>query len=61
MKIALYCRDGDRPGWLAALSRHLPNAEVWAWTPETATRQADYAMVWAPPPAFFESQHELKA
>jgi glyoxylate/hydroxypyruvate reductase len=61
MKIVLYCRDGDRPGWFAALSRHLPSAEVWAWTPETAARQADYAMVWAPPPAFFESQRGLKA
>jgi len=61
MKIVLYCRDGDRPGWLAALSRHLPNAEVWAWTPETAARQADYALVWAPPATFFESQQGLKA
>ena len=39
----------------------MPAAEVWAWTPECAERQADYAVLWAPPLDLFKTQHRLKA
>lgn len=39
----------------------LPGADVWLWTPECVERQADYAVLWAPPSQLFDSQHQLKA
>ena len=61
MKIVFYA-PGNRPQpWLDSLATRLPAAEVWAWTPECAARQADYAVLWAPPRELFESQRRLKA
>jgi glyoxylate/hydroxypyruvate reductase A len=47
--------------WRKALAQELPDAEVFVWN-EEETRQADYAIAWAAPPAaFFARQKQLKA
>lgn len=47
--------------WRKALAQELPDAEVFIWN-EEETRQADYAIAWAAPPAaFFAGQKRLKA
>jgi glyoxylate/hydroxypyruvate reductase A len=61
MKILFYSPGKDTGLWLESLRTRLPAAEVWAWTPESAQRQADYAVVWAPPADLFASQRDLKA
>ena len=65
MKI-IFCAPGKSPQpWLDALAAGLPDAELWAWSEDRADdaglRTADYAIVWAPPPALFAMQRELKA
>ena len=65
MKI-IFCAPGKNPQpWLDALAAGLPDAEVWAWSdddPENSgLRNADYAVVWAPPPTLFAMQRQLKA
>lgn len=47
--------------WLNAIRAAVPGANVWAWAPDTAQRQADYAIVWAPSREFFDTQHQLRA
>ncbi len=61
MKIVFYSPGKNPQPWLDTLAAHLPAAEVWAWTPDCAARQADYAVLWAPPLALLESQRRLKA
>lgn len=58
----LYASRAKNPQpWLDAIAAALPGAEAWLWTPECADRQADYAIVFAPPAELFDSQRELKA
>jgi glyoxylate/hydroxypyruvate reductase len=47
--------------WLDAIRAAIPQANVWAWSPETAQRQADFAIVWSPPRELFDTQHQLRA
>ena len=61
MKIVFYSPGNNPQAWLDSLAAYLPAAEVWAWTPECADRQADYAVIWAPPVQLFDSQRQLKA
>ena len=64
MKIVFCAPDKDPQPWLDALSSRLPHARIWAWSSATssaAEAQADYAVVWAPPALFFETQQHLKA
>ena len=61
MKIVFYSPVNNPRPWLDSLAAGMPGAEVWAWTPECANRQADYAVLWAPPLELFKSQHQLKA
>lgn len=61
MKIIFYSPENNSQPWLDDISASLPGADVWLWTPDCAGRQADYAVLWAPPPALFASQHQLKA
>ena len=61
MKIIFYSPEKNPQLWLEELRTVLPGADVWAWTPVCAERQADYAVLWAPPPELFPSQRELKA
>jgi len=61
MKIIFYLPAINPELWLDAIAAALPDAEVWMWTPDTTRRQADYAIVWAPPAELFSSQRGLKA
>lgn len=61
MKIVFYSPGKNPQPWQDCLADRMPAAELWAWTPECANRQADYAVVWAPPLDLFESQTKLKA
>lgn len=59
MKITFCCADTNPQPWLAGLSAALPDAQVTVWQPGAPL--ADYAVVWAPPQAFFNEQTQLKA
>lgn len=59
MRIALCCTDTKAEPWLAGLRQALPHATVENWAP--GARQADYAVVWAPPQAFVDQQPGLRA
>ena len=65
MKIAVCCTDTRVEPWLAGLRLALPDANIFLADPEASSfehlEQADYAVVWAPPQAFINSQHSLKA
>ena len=61
MKIIFYLPAKNLERWLSDIAAALPDADVWLWTPENAERQADYAIVWAPPDELFSSQRQLKA
>ena len=61
MKIVFYSTGKKLQPWLDSLSANLPTADIWAWTPQCASRQADYAVVWAPPAELFSHQKNLKA
>jgi glyoxylate/hydroxypyruvate reductase A len=59
MRITFCCTDTASEPWLQGLSAALPGADVSLWAPGAAP--ADYAVVWAPPQAFFDEQAQLKA
>jgi glyoxylate/hydroxypyruvate reductase A len=59
MRIAFCCADTSAPDWLSGLRAALPQAEVSLW--QCGAPLADYAVVWAPPQAFFDEQTGLKA
>lgn len=59
MHITFCCTDTRPESWLEGLRAALPGAIVENWQPGAAP--ADYAVVWAPPQAFLDSQHALKA
>ena len=58
MKITFCCTDTAAEPWLLGLSAALPAADVTEWQP--GHPPADYAVVWAPPQAFFDAQPQLK-
>lgn len=59
MKITFCCADTSPEPWLEGLSAALPNAHLSLW--QSGAPLADYAVVWAPPQAFFDEQTQLKA
>ncbi len=61
MKIIFYSPEKNPQPWLDDIAAALLGADVWLWTPDCAERQADYAVLWAPPSELFDSQHQLKA
>ncbi len=61
MKVVFYSPENNIQPWLDELGKALPHADVWAWDPTNAARQADYAVLWAPPSELFASQKRLKA
>ena len=61
MKIVFYSPENNIQPWLDKLGRAFPHAEVWSWEQANAARQADYAVLWAPPAELFVSQKRLKA
>lgn len=65
MHIAICCNDTRTQPWLEGLAHALPGAELSLVPPDaldfSGLAQADYAVVWAPPQAFIDSQQQLKA
>ena len=65
MKISVCCTDTRVEPWLAGLRLALPGANIFLVDPEASSfehlEQADYAVVWAPPQGFINSQRSLKA
>ena len=59
MNITICCPGQPAQPWVDALSAAVPQARVKAW--QEGDAPADYAVVWAPPPAFLQSQTHLKA
>jgi len=59
MRITFCCTDTKPEPWLDALRQALPHADVSLW--HSGASPADYAVVWAPPQAFFDEQPQLKA
>ena len=59
MRIALYNPDSPAEFWIHGLHAVWPEAEVALWTP--GSEPADFAIVWAPPQAFFDDQPGLQA
>lgn len=61
MRIAIvYPNEKGAQKWRDAVAAQLPEAQVEIWQPQ-ADGHADYAVGWAPPPAFFASQPRLRA
>jgi glyoxylate/hydroxypyruvate reductase A len=58
MRLTYCCTDTKAQPWLDGLRAALPDAEVEQWSP--GSTPADYAVVWAPPQAFFDEQTKLK-
>ena len=57
-RISFCCTNTDPEPWLAGLCAAFPQADIAVWQPGAAP--ADYAVVWAPPQAFFDEQTQLK-
>jgi len=58
MRITFCCTDTASEPWLQGLRAALPEADVSLWAPGAPL--ADYAVVWAPPQAFFDEQAQLQ-
>ena len=61
MKIVFHSPGKKVQRWLESLADYLPEADIWSWSSQCADRQADYAVVWAPPAELFAQQRNLKA
>jgi len=59
MRITFCCAATQAEPWLIDLRAALPGADISLWQP--GAPPADYAIVWAPPQAFFDEQPQLKA
>ena len=58
LRITFCCTDTKAQPWLDGLRAALSDATVDLWSPGASP--ADYAVVWAPPQAFFDEQLALK-
>ena len=58
MRVTFCCTDTKAQPWLEGLRAALPGAVVEQWS--LGAPSADYAVVWAPPQAFFDEQSSLK-
>jgi glyoxylate/hydroxypyruvate reductase A len=58
MRVTFCCTDTKAQPWLEGLCAALPGADIELWSPGAAS--ADYAVVWAPPQAFFDQQTALR-
>ena len=59
VRISFCCTGTRAEPWLEGLRAALPQAQIDLWASGAAL--ADYAVVWAPPPQFFDEQTGLKA
>jgi len=60
MRISFCCTDTKAEPWLQGFKAALPGADIQLWQPGAQAEPADYAVVWAPPQTFFDSQPRLK-
>jgi glyoxylate/hydroxypyruvate reductase A len=58
LRVTFCCTDTKAQPWLDGLRAALPHASVDLWSPGAGP--TDYAVVWAPPQAFFDEQVALK-
>ena len=58
MRVTFCCTDTTAQPWLEGLRTALPGAEVELWS--KGSKPANYAVVWAPPQAFFDEQNTLQ-
>lgn len=58
MRVTFCCTDTNAQPWLDGLRAALPGAQLELWAPGASP--VDYAVVWAPPQAFFDAQTALK-
>ena len=58
LRVTFCCTDTKAQPWLDGLRAALPHASVELWSPGAGL--ANYAVVWAPPQAFFDEQVALK-
>jgi glyoxylate/hydroxypyruvate reductase A len=61
MRIVVYSPADDGAQWCAALAAHFPDADIGQFDPAGPARQADYAVVWAPPAALFRVVEPFRA
>ena len=59
MHITFFSKDTKPEPWVNALRQQLPDARVEEWAP--GADPADYAVVWAPPQAFWTRSPGSKA
>ncbi len=60
MRIAFCCVGTKPEPWLASLQETFPQASIDLWSSDAPAPAADYAVVWAPPQAFFDCQPRLR-
>lgn len=58
MNITFCCTNTESAPWLSALQQAIGQAHITLW--QSGAPLADYAIVWAPPQAFFDQQTALK-
>lgn len=54
-------RTEQTDDWVRALAAVLPQANISAWRPDSPRLNAEYAVVYHPPAAFFEQERALRA
>ncbi|WP_243647322.1 2-hydroxyacid dehydrogenase [Aestuariirhabdus litorea] len=60
LKLLFYSRSGQSSRWIEALHQALPGAEIRLYGEATSDWQADYALLWQPPPELLRSQRRLR-
>jgi glyoxylate/hydroxypyruvate reductase len=60
LKLLFHTAGGDGAAWIEALSHALPQARIEQW-PTAGAPDADYALVWKPPPELVRSLARAKA
>lgn len=61
MKVLFVAYDPQPQRWTDLIAAQLPDAEIIVWKPDMPATDADYAIVWQPPQALFETERRLKA
>jgi glyoxylate/hydroxypyruvate reductase A len=60
LRVLFHTAGIDRAVWIDALQRALPGARIESWTAGSVC-EADYALLWKPPPALLEGLRGVKA
>jgi glyoxylate/hydroxypyruvate reductase A len=60
LKILFHTAGGDGAAWIDALRQALPEARIDRW-PVASAPDADYALVWKPPPELVQGLQRVKA